>query len=205
MGELMFKRTLFACVFAAGAAHAADTPPMLSEMKECPQPPLVGRQEAKVAFTVTEAGAITDMHVVESSGSADADERVMKCVASYSFRPATHDGVAVAAPYHFPYHWGRLQDMEGEQHAYAELERDADHRCHKLYPLDRRFFSETQPISLVVISRQEQGDVQMAISQSAGEKADRNAIRCLQDILKAHDDLPAQFARTISINWSHRR
>jgi len=205
----MLKRSLFACVLAPLAMAAAyadtDTKPMLSAMHECTTPPPpVGRQQATVGFTITETGAITDMHIVESSDNADADERVMKCVAQNTFRPATHNGVPVAAPYRFPYHWGRLQDLTGDKHAFAALEHDADHRCHKLYPIDRRFFVPTQPITLVVISRQEPGNVQMAIAQSAGDKADKNAIRCLQDILKDHDDLPAQFARTISIDWSHR-
>ncbi len=201
----MLKRALLAAAFAAGAAQAeTDTTPMLQTIRECPQPPLVGRQEAKVAFTVTETGAIADMHVVESSGSAEADERVMKCVAGYSYRPATHNGVPVSAPEHFDFRWGRLQDLEGERHAYAALEYDADRRCHKLYPIDRRFFSGSQPISLVIISRQDAGEVQTSIAQSAGEKADKNAVTCLKDIVKDHSDLPASFARTIAIDWSHR-
>ena len=200
----MLKRTLLACALAAGAAHAADTRPMVSEIRDCAGPPLVGRQEAKVAFTITESGAIADMHVVESSGSTAVDEIVMKCVAGFSFRPATHDGVAVAAPFHYNYRWAKLEQMEGARHAFAEFERDADHRCYRLYPVDKRFFNFAHPISLVLISRTEPGDVQMAVTQSAGDKADHNAIHCLSDILKDHDDLPAQFAREISIDWTHR-
>ena len=203
----MLKRTLFACLLAPlalAAAQADTTPPMLSGMKECASPPTRIDSEAKVGFTVSESGVISDMHIITSSGDADTDQKVMRCVSAFTFRPATRDGVAVAAPHVFSYHSARLQDLKGEPHAFADLEHDADRRCHKLYPIDRRFFDTTHPISLVVVSRQEPGKVQMGIVQSAGEKADRNAMRCLQDLLSDHDDLPAQFARTFSIDWTHR-
>ncbi|MDR3526861.1 MAG: TonB family protein [Rhizomicrobium sp.] len=199
----MLKRTLFACLLATGAAQAADTPPMLLGHHECIAPPQVGRQEAKVGFTITESGAITDMHIIESSGSADADARVMKCIEGYSYKPATHNGIAVAAPFHENYRWARLRDMEGDRHAFGEFERDIDHRCHKLYPVDRRFFVASQPLSLVNVTRLEGGEVHTSIVQSAGEKADKNAIRCIEDILKDHSDLPAVFSRSFQIDWWH--
>ena len=204
----MLKRALLAFVLAAGAAHAdtvTDTKPMLQGIHECDRPGPIDKLEVKLAFTVTETGAITDMHVVESNGSADADARVMKCVALYTYKPATHNGVPVAAPTTFIFHSALLQEMEGDRKAFARLESDADRRCHKLYPIDRRLTYLAQPISLVVVSRSASGDVQMTITQSAGEKLDRNAMACLKDIMKGHDDLPAAFSRVIAVDWSHRR
>jgi len=202
----MLKRTLLAFVLAAGAAHAeADTKPMLQGIHECDPPGLADNQEVKLAFTVTESGAITDMHVVQSSGSADADERVMKCVARYTYKPATHNGVPVAHPTDFIFHWARAADLEGVRKAFALLERDADRRCHKLYPIDRKLTALTQPISLIVVSRNEAGEVQTIVSQSASERADKNAMACLKDILRDHHDLPATFSRGIAVDWSHGR
>ena len=202
----MLKRALIAFVLPAGAAHADTyTAPMLQAIHECTPPGFADPQDVKLAFTVTETGAITDMHVVHSSGNADADERVMACVAQYTFKPATHNGVPVARPDDFIFHWARVADLEGDDKAFARLERDVDRRCHKLYPIDRNLYDLTQPISLVVVSRDATGEVKMAVSQSAGEKADRNAIACLKDILKDHDDLPVAFSRGVAIDWSHRR
>jgi len=202
----MLKRAFIVLVLTAGAAQAdTDTRPMLQAIHECTPPGYADHQEVKVAFTVTETGAITDMHVVQSSGNADVDEHVMNCVALYTYKPATHNGVPVSSPENFNFHWDRVADLEGDARAFARLERDVDRRCHKLYPIDRNLYDLTQPISLVVVSRDATGEVKMAVTQSAGEKADRNAIACLKDILKDHDDLPMAFSRGVAIDWSHRR
>ena len=204
----MLKRTLLAFALAAGAAHAdtvTDTAPMLQGIHECDRPGPIDKLEVKLAFTVTETGAITDMHVVASNGSADDNARVMKCVALYTYKPATHNGVPVARSTKFIFHSAPIEEMEGDHRAFALLERDADRRCHKLYPIDRKLTYLAQPISLVVVNRSASGDVEMTISQSAGEKMDKNAMACLKDILKDHDDLPATFSRVIAVDWSHRR
>jgi TonB family protein len=200
----MLKRVLLASVLAAGAAHAEDTKPMLQSISECDMPYHFEPQEVKLAFTVTETGTVADIRVVQSSGNAEADERVEKCVSKYTYKPATHDGAPVAHPETFTFHSALIEDIEGERKAYALLERDADRRCHKLYPIDRNFFDSTRPISLVVVTRQTPGEVQMTVTQSAGEKADRNAIACLKELLKDHNDLPASFSRAIAIDWLHR-
>jgi len=54
-------------------------------------------------------------------------------------------------------------------------------------------------------ARNEAGEVQTIVSQSASERADKNAMACLKDILKDHDDLPATFSRGIAVDWSHGR
>lgn len=204
----MLKRALLACVLAAGAAQAeTDTKPALLGIHECESPGRADRQEVTLGFIVSESGTPTDLRILQSSGNAEVDQRVTSCVARFTYRPATHNGVAVASPYQFTYHWtSDLSEMpEGIRKAFARLEHDADRRCRRLYPLDRLAPDLPQPISLVVVSRDEAGVVQMAITQSAGERADKNAMACLKEILPEHDDLPAHFSRRISIDWSHHR
>ncbi len=152
---------------------------------------------------VSETGTVSDAHVTKSSGNSRSDERLIQCVLRQTYKPATHNGVPVASPFYWEPHEAYLQELTGTPHAFAEMEHDIDHRCHKLYPVDRRFFIASNPISMVTVTRLESGEVQTAITQSAGEKADKNAIRCVQDILKDHQDLPAVFARTFTVDWFH--
>ena len=201
----MLKRIALALLCATGVARAdTDTKPVLAGIKECDAPRTPASGAVNLVFKVTEAGAVEDVRVEKSSGDAGADERAAKCVAAYTYRPATRNGVPVAAPTAFNYHWGYIPEMEGEAKAYAVLERDADHRCHKLYPIDRRFDLPGQPITLVAVARLTSGEIQTKIVQSAGPKPDTNAIKCMLEIVKDHADLPATFARTISVDWSHR-
>lgn len=198
----MLKRTLFAVLITACAAHA-DSVPILQHTQEC-NPPGRAQQEVRLEFTITETGAVANPHIVQSSGNAEADAYVLQCFANHVYKPATHNDVPVAFAAHDSFMWGvRVEEMTGERRAIAKLERDADYRCRKLYPMDRRFLT-TEHISLVVLSRKEGGEIQMAVTQSAGERADKNAVACLKEILKDHDDLPATFAEGITINWSHR-
>jgi TonB family protein len=205
----MLKRIALAllCATAATSAAAADTDtkPVLAGIKECSTPPRVPDSGAvKLSFRVTETGAVEDVRVETSSGNADSDARAAKCVAGNTYHPATHNGVPVAAPMVFNYHWGRVEEMTGDKRAFAALERDADRRCHKLFPIDRRFDLPGQPITLVGIARLPSGEIQTKIIQSAGPKPDANAVKCMLEIVHDHDDLPATFVRTISIDWSHR-
>lgn len=198
----MLKHILLASVFLAGAAHAADTRPMLAAIKECATPSH-HTVEAKVGFIVAADGTLADLHVIDSSGDADIDERIVKCVSGYTFKPATHNGMPVAAPDTFLFRQARVEDLSGDRYAFAKLERDADYRCHKLFPIDRNALSGNK-ISLVGVHRAENGPYQLAILQSAGEKADKQALACLKTILASHEELPASFTRGISVDWGHR-
>jgi TonB family protein len=201
----MLKRIALALLCATGVARAdTDTKPVLAGIKECAAPRTPASGAVSLVFKVTEAGTVEDVRVEKSSGDAGSDERAAKCVAGYTYHPATHNGVPVAAQTVFHYHWGYIPDMEGDAKAYAVLERDAEHRCHKLFPVDRRLDLPGQPITLVEVARLASGEVQTKIVQSAGPKADANAIKCMAEIVKDHTDLPATFARTLSIDWSHR-
>jgi TonB family protein len=204
----MLKRVLPALLGAAlltGAA-LADTPPTLGGIKECDGPRLPEGGHTTVGFKVTAAGAAEDFKVIESSGNTDSDERVVKCVAGYSWKPATHDGVAVDGTTTFTFNFGqRIADMEdGPRKAFHVLERDADRRCRKLYPIDPRFDLGGQPITLVAVARLKSGEIVTKVMQSAGAKADAKAVKCVTELVKGHDDLPAEFVRTISVDWSHR-
>ncbi len=201
----MLKRVLMLTVLAAAAAHAETvTAPMLQGIHECDRPGRGEARELKLAFTVTETGTVQDIRIVQSSGDASEDERAKQCVAQFTFKPATRDGVPVAHPWGIAFHWGHQRDAAGDHRAFSRLERDADRRCHKLYPVDATFLNQAQPISLVVITRLPSGEVQMLVTQSAGDRADKNAVACLKAILPDHEDLPASFSRGIAINWSHR-
>jgi TonB family protein len=205
-GIMLNRMTLaLACaIVAAGAAYAdTDTKPVLTGLKECDPPRVPEGGQVKLAFKVTETGAVVDVKIAVSSGDAGSDERAAKCVAKYIYTPATHNGVAVAAFTTFDYHWGRLADMTGERKAFARLERDADRRCQRLYPIDKHFDLTGQPITLVAVARLPSGEVQTKIVQSAGSKADANATKCVVHLIADHEDLPAVFTRTISVDWSH--
>jgi TonB family protein len=203
----MLKRTLFLCSLASlavGAAYAdSDTKPVEIGRHECTLSHTSDPMKVDLGYTITAMGKVTDVRVLHSSGNTSADERFVDCVAGKTYTPATHNGVAVDYPTHTVIHWGRVEDLEGSQKAFAILERDADRRCHKLYPIDRRFMNPTRIISRITISRQDGGEMQFAVTQSAGEKQDSNAVRCLKEILNDHDDLPSTFARDFEVNWAH--
>lgn len=196
-----------ALLVAANAAAAdVDTKPQFAGLKECDAPTVPSEGHAKFEFKVTAAGTVEDMKVVQSSGNPDSDAKAAKCVAGYTFKPATHNGVPVDGVGHFSFNFGtRIADMEdGPRKAFHVLERDADRRCQKLYPINVKFDLTGQPISLVTIARLKSGEIQTKIMQSAGETADAHAVKCLTELVRGHDDLPAEFVRTISIDWSHR-
>lgn len=199
----MLKKLFLTALLLSTSAYAADTRPTLATIKECTPPKGSDPIAVKVGFTVQPDGKLTDMHVITSSGNTDVDEHVMKCVAGYVFKPATHDGVAVAAPDTFEFHQARLEDMTGDRYAFGKLERDADRRCHKLFPINRNFLTGNT-ISLVGVHRKEGGAYQLAILQSANATLDEKAIACLNKILPDHEELPATFTRAISVDWSHR-
>jgi len=193
-----------AVVATSAAAADVDTKPTVALYKECSVPHGSAPVEVTVRFKVTETGAIEDMTVVKSSGDTSVDERVAKCVASFTYKPATHNGVPVAAYTTHDYRSADIRDMTGAHHAFAGFERDIDRRCHKLYPIDRRLDLAGQPITLVAVARLASGEIQTKIMQSAGSKPDAQAVKCVLEIIKDHDDLPATFVRTFSINWAHR-
>jgi TonB family protein len=208
----MNKRTwlALACtsILASGAALAdTDTHPRLAGIKECdnaPQSPKGGH--VRLLVKVTAAGAVDGITVAETSGDADADERAAKCVAKYSWTPATHNGVAVDGVARFTYGFGvQISDLaDGPRKAFHLLERDADRRCRKLYPLDPRIDLGSQTTTLVTVARLKDGEIQTKVMQSAGEKADANAVKCVTKLVQEHDDLPAEFVRTIGVTWEHR-
>ncbi len=202
----MLKRLLFAVLCATGAARAdTDTMAVVDAMPACVDPNMDVSQSVKLSYRVTATGAVEDIKVIQSSGDPRADERVVSCVAHWIYKPATHNGVPVAVTRTTDYHGARIEEMTGDRKAFAELERDADKRCQKLYPLKREFMDTAHTLSLVIITRLPSGEVQTAIAGSAGERADKNAMACLKDIVKDHENLPATFARTIAVDWSHRR
>jgi TonB family protein len=202
----MLKRLLFAVLCATGAARAdTDTPPVLNAIPPCVDPRMDASQSVKLSYRITETGVVENITITQSSGDPRVDERVVACVAHWTYRPATHNGVAVAVPKIFTYHGARIEDLTGDRKAFADLERDADKRCQKLYPVKREFLDTAHTLSLVAIARLPSGEVQTTIEGSAGERADKNAMACLKDIVKNHDDLPATFKRTIAVDWSHRR
>lgn len=201
----MLKRLLFAILCATGAARAENTPAVVSAMPSCIDPRMEASQSVKLTYRVTETGTVEDVKVVQSSGDPRVDERVVACVSGWTYKPATRDGVPVAVSRTTSYHGGRIEDMSGDRKAFADLERDADKRCQKLYPVRREFLDTSHLLSLVIVARLPSGDVQTAIAGSAGERADKNAMACLKDIVKDHEDLPASFTRTIAVDWSHRR
>lgn len=207
----MLKRMCLALacagVFVTGAA-LADTHPKLAGIKECDNAPHSPKDGlVKLLVKVTAAGTVEDVSVAESSGDAAADQRAAKCVAAYSWTPATHNGTPVDGVVHFTYGIGApLNEMaEGPRKAFHVLERDADRRCPKLFPIDPRVDLGNQPITLVTVARLKSGEIQTKVMQSAGEKADANAVKCVTKLVAEHDDLPAEFARTIAVNWSHRQ
>lgn len=202
----MLKRVLFACLLAMGAAHAGtDTRPVLIGWHDCTMPRTGDPKKIKLAIEITETGKVQNVRVVETSGDSHVDELAANCVSGWTYKPATHDGVPVAHKMTTEYHWGRVEDLEGNAKAFAKLERDADRRCHRLYPVNASFLPPGQAVSLVSVARLPSGEVQTTIAGSAGETADKHAVDCLLDLVKDHDDLPPVFARTIAVDWSHKR
>ena len=193
-------------VGAEAAAADSDTRPEFAGIRECDGPKNPTDGHIRFVFKVTAAGAIEDVRVEQSSGDPEADAKATKCAAGLIFKPATHNGVPVDGIAHFNYNFGtRITDMaEGPRKAFHVLERDADRRCQKLYPINIRFDLTGQPITLVTVARLKSGEIQTKITQSAGETADANAVKCITQMVREHDDLPAEFVRTISVDWSHR-
>jgi TonB family protein len=58
-----------------------------------------------IAYNITSDGAVTDITVEQSSGSADLDSAVVECAATYRYKPATKDGQAVEVPWKFKVDW----------------------------------------------------------------------------------------------------
>jgi TonB family protein len=202
----MLKRLLFAVLCVTGVARAdTDTPPVVNAIAPCVDPKMDASQSAKLSYRITETGTVENIKILQSSGDPRTDERIVACVAGWTYKPATHNGVPVAFTKTTDYHGGRIQEMTGDRRAFADLERDADRRCQKLYPVNRKFMDTTHPLSLVTVTRLQSGEVQTTITGSAGERADKNAMACLKEIVKDHEDLPAVFTRTIAVDWSHRR
>ncbi|GAA0566943.1 TonB family protein [Rhizomicrobium electricum] len=192
-------------ILASGAA-LADTHPRLAGIKECDAPNSPADGHVRFLVKVSATGVVEDVQVAESSGDASSDRRAAKCVAGYSWTPATHNGEAVEGVAHFTFNFGvRVGDLaDGPRKAFHVLERDADRRCRKLYPIDPRLDIGGQPITLVAVARLKDGEIQTKVMQSAGEKADAAAVKCVTKLVADHDDLPAEFARTIAVDWSHR-
>ena len=202
----MLKRLLFAVLCATGAARAdTDTLPVVNAIPPCFHPHMDSSQSVKLSYRITETGTVENIEVVRSSGDPHVDEGVVAFVAQWTYKPATHNGVPVAFTKKTDYHGGRIEEMTGDRKAFAALERDADKRCQKLFPVNYNFMDTTHTLSLVTVARLPSGEVQTTITGSAGERADKNAMACLKTIVKEHDDLPAVFTRTIAVDWSHRR
>jgi TonB family protein len=203
----MLKRVslALACAAVFTTAALADTSPVMAGLRECDLPTVPEGGHVRFEFKVSAAGVVSDVKVLESSGNAGSDARAAKCVASYTWKPATHDGQPVDGIGHYALNFGaRIQDLEGAERAFMLLERDADRRCHKLFPIDRRFDLPGQPITLVAVARLASGEVQTKIMQSAGAKADANATKCMLQLVGDRTDLPTTFVRTFSVDWSHR-
>lgn len=208
----MLKQTLvaLACsgVLLTGAALAdTDMHPHLAGIKACDAPRTPADGHVKLLIKVSATGAVEDVQVEETSGNETSDRQAAKCAAGYTWTPASHNGVAVAGVVHFSYNFGgRISDLpDGPRKAFHVLERDADFRCRRLYPIDPRTDIGNQPITLVTVVRLKSGEIQTKVMQSAGERADANAVKCVTKLVAEHDDLPAEFARTIAVDWSHRR
>ena len=202
----MLKRIALALLCLTGTANAAaDTAPILVGIKECDVAEgTTGPLEVTIRFKVTETGALEDFSVVKSSGNPALDARIITCTAGFTYKPATHDGVAVSAYAERNYNSSYVPDLTGEQRAFAKLEEDADARCRGLFPIDRRFDLRGNAITLVGVARLPSGEVQTKIMQSAGPKPDANAVKCLLKLVPQHIDLPAAFVRMIAVDWSHR-
>jgi TonB family protein len=208
----MLKQSLLALactgVLVTGAALAdTDTHPHLAGIKACDAPRTPEDGHVKLLIKVSATGAVEDVQVEQSSGNEASDQRAAKCAAGYSWTPATHNGVAVAGVVHFSFNFdARISDLpDGPRKAFHVLERDADTRCRRLYPIDPRTDLGSQPITLVAVARLKDGEIQTKVMQSAGERADAAAVKCVTKLVAEHDDLPAEFARTIAVDWSHKR
>lgn len=204
----MLKRLMVACLCLTGAARAdTDTPPVLTGIHECRLPRLGEVQSVKLAFLVTETGTVEDVNVVQTSGNPQGDRIAAECIAGWTYKPATHNGVPVSRAVVYTYHWGAIVDMTGDEKAFAELERDVDRRCPELYPVNRAFLATRYAVTMVTLARLPSGELQTAIVGSAGETADKQAVACVKDLVteSGHADLPAVFSRTLTIKWSRGR
>jgi len=100
--------------FAAAAQpdDGALTKPERIAPRDCgpfyPRTSLLQNEQGVVelAFTVTEAGAVKDVTVTQSSGYGRLDKAAIRCAESWTYHPATKDGLPVAVTWRTEVDWG---------------------------------------------------------------------------------------------------
>lgn len=203
----MLKYALLAGVCLMGAASAdADTVPVLNGFKECSLPRVSDAERLRYSMRITAEGKVADAKIVQSSGDAHYDEAVLACISSWTYKPATHNGQPVeyvAANRTFVMVW---ENDEKAHQPIGRLKYDIDHRCHKLYPVKAYDLKPGHNIALVNVTRLPSGEVQTEVTQSAGTKADKQAVTCIKALVADpdHADLPSTFSHTFEVRWEQR-
>lgn len=203
----MLKHVLLAGACLMGAAYAADTDtvPVLTGYKECSLPRPDGVERARVRVHITAEGKVASAELIETSGDAKYDKAAIDCMMQWTYKPATHNGqpVEFVAVREFGIH---REDSPEDHKPFSSLKRDIDRRCHKLYPVKAYDLKPGHNISLVTVSRSAAGELRMEVSQSAGERADKQAVSCIKALIadSDHADLPASFVHTFEVRWEQR-
>jgi TonB family protein len=189
----MLKYVLLASVCLMGAAWAeSDTAPVLTGYKEC-------------SMRITAEGTVAGAEIVESSGDTKYDQAAVECVSRWTYKPATHDGKPVEHQVVFAF-GTHLEGSPEDHKPFNSLKRDIDRRCHKLYPVKPYDLKPGHNISLVTVARLPSGEIQAQVTQSAGERPDKQAVACVKALIADpdHADLPPTFAHTFEVRWEQR-
>lgn len=202
----MLKYAFIAGACLMAAAHAdADTAPVMLGHADCGLPQVTAENNVRMRVHITAEGTVDGVKVLESSGKPELDETIVKCVSSYKFQPATHNGTAVAYETTRVFHTMR-EETWNKLAGFSAVEYDLNKRCHKLYPVKAVDLPPGRTSSMVTVSRDQAGEVRVEVTGTAGAIANKQAVACVKDILKdsAHADLPASFTRTFEVRWSPR-
>lgn len=76
-------------------------------MQDYPAAAVAAHQEGTttIGFTITEAGATTNIHIVKSSGFPLLDDAATSCASNWRYRPAIKDGQPIAVPWKAEVKW----------------------------------------------------------------------------------------------------
>lgn len=190
-----------------GTAAPGDELPVATGVAECEIYKTRVPKTATVSYRINPRGTVDTIKIVESSGSDYADKTATDCVATWKYKPATHNGVPTAYNGMVRFNWGqRISDLTGDAKARARFFRAVAWRCHTIYGVNWRFLSSEKHVTVLTLTRLPSGELKTAIDTSIGEETDKHAIQCVTDLANSseHADLPAIFALKIVIDWAPR-
>lgn len=204
----------------AQTAAPADRAPVPKATHTCSADALgVLPNPVEIAFRIAADGTVVQTAILQTSGSASADQAAVTCVKAWTYEPAMRGGT--------PVEWVARVTLQSSESrgtflyderrqnttmanvtpamakAFDRLIRDAQSRCQLLYPVFLEGSESPKARNRVVAKRFADGRVETSISMSSPEpKADERARQCVAYLIGRHDDLPPVFAVEIEIDWA---